>query len=587
MTQTNPDIWGRTPGGMARSEPAGGENEGERKKATHFLFVISLQQTTMDMSLSEDDDSNDDEEEKEIFESLLLRYRLKNHSFPWRAFRAAGWEYQQSSYLAPNGRRFPSSNDIIERFDRFAVPDVFSNLQSFESTGSSDDNEDDREVERLRRDFLKELHHLTVDSEFAERDSRVDDDDTSTVESEGEQLPALRRSNRKREAKSATVAEKGSDLYLNKKTKGSRKTNKSNTPHPQSISAEDLTFPSLQECLEFVEKLSVKEVGEIEATYERHFDDWRFLLSTNHSLLLFGAGSKFNVINSFCENELDKEGYTLIINGFDKDVSVDAILDLLVQLFLQNKEPEPTSAIPLQDGDFCVAGISNPWRAHALVERAIAVSRALARRASETLVPIFLAIHSLDGIRRPIEQEALSALLVNSKVSNGTASIRLVASVDHLDSPTLWDLPVSTNFSWIWKEVHTYRPYQRELVLLSDSELRKKSPKAASRGEEEQNARVMEVLKNVAPRHAEVVQILAQLQLNRLKTKWVDYADFRDECKRRYVVNKESQLQPFLAELEDHRLIVSDTVDGRECVCIPYNNEKLHEILAYKRDEGD
>ena len=277
----------------------------------------------------------------------------------------------------------------------------------------------------------------------------------------------------------------------------------------------------------------------------------------------------------------------MIINGFDKDVSVDAILDLLVLLFLQNKEPEPTSAQPLQDGDFPVVGISNPWRAHPLVERAIAVSRALANRACDTLVPIFLAVHSLDGLRRPVEQEALSALLVNSKVSNGTASVRLVASVDHLDSPTLWEIKVSTNFSWIWKEVHTYRPYQRELVSLSGMELRKKSAKATKRVEEEQNARVMEVLKNVAPRHAEVVQILAQLQLDKVNSKWVEYTDFRDECKRRYVVNKESQLQPFLAELEDHRLLVSDTVDGRECVCIPYNKNKLHEILAFNRDKGD
>ena len=235
----------------------------------------------MDMSLSDDDDSCD-EVEKEIFESLLLRYRLSDHGFPWRAFKAAGWQFKNSSYSAPNGRRFASANDIQEQFDRFAVPKLFSNLQSFESTAttgrSDDDNtQDDQEIQRLRRDFLKELHRLTVKSELANRAPEDDDDDDGTrSKAESQEAPARRTLNRKREAKSATVAEKGSDLYL---TKGRRKRNsKLKTSNPPSVSADDLSFPTLQECMEFVEKLSVKNVEQIEASYERHFEDWRFLL---------------------------------------------------------------------------------------------------------------------------------------------------------------------------------------------------------------------------------------------------------------------------------------------------------------------
>jgi origin recognition complex subunit 2 len=166
------------------------------------------------------------------------------------------------------------------------------------------------------------------------------------------------------------------------------------------------------------------------------FEEWRFLISTNHSILFFGAGSKRNLLNQLCEQELDTEGYALAIDGYDSHVTVEALLDLLVALFLNGKEPIPmASMIAMKDGDDQRGGISNPWKAHELVERAITVSRALAQEASISLVPIFLVIHNLDGesFRNTLAQESLAALLVNSNVANGVASIRLVASVDHVD----------------------------------------------------------------------------------------------------------------------------------------------------------
>jgi hypothetical protein len=107
-----------------------------------------------------------------------------------------------------------------------------------------------------------------------------------------------------------------------------------------------------------------------------------------------------------------------------------------VASFLNGKEPIPMALmIAMKDGDDQRVGIWNPWKAHELVERAITVSRALAQEASISLVPIFLVIHNLDGesFRNTLAQESLAALLVNSTVANGVASIRLVASVDHVD----------------------------------------------------------------------------------------------------------------------------------------------------------
>lgn len=85
------------------------------------------------------------------------------------------------------------------------------------------------------------------------------------------------------------------------------------------------------------------------------------------------------------------------------------------------------------------------------------------------------------------------------------------------------------------------------------------------------------------------MQILAKLQIQQLNSNnnklnpWVDYKVFRTDCKSGFLIDKESKLRTLLSELKDHRLILSKTEGTSEYVSIPYNTEKLKEILAYKR----
>jgi origin recognition complex subunit 2 len=554
------------------------------------------------MANSDDDSSSDDE-----LEAFKLRYMFQdddNFTRQWKFFQASGWKHINinRTYQAPNGRIFNTAKDVQQFLDRSAIPDVFSNLQSTSCEGEQDD-EEARERLKLRNDVLERMHSKRKGGDD-DKEEEDNGDDGSVHEATGPST-SLRRSTRSKSNndESATRKEKGSDLYLHK---NSARMKRKAPPVQVNVTSTDysvdqLVLPTFEECERLVESCSLEDVEEIEQNYEKnHFGDWRFLLSTNHSLLFFGAGSKYTLLNSLCDNELDKEGYSLIINGFDSNASVDGVLDLIVQLFLDGKEPDANSvsAISQDDGDFPVVGISNPSfvRAHPMVERAATISRAFAHHASQTLEPLFLVFHNLDGLPNDaVSQEALAALPVNSKVANGTNSIRIVASIDHVDSAaTLWNsVHASANFSWIRKEVHTYRPYKEELAMVrrgEESSSNRKSAKLKSRRvEEEQAARVLDVLKTIAPRHAEVVQILARLQLDQSKgannddenNKWVDYAVLFGACKAKYVVSKDGQLQPYVRELEDHMLIMTKTEGGSKLVTIPYSTEKLNEILAY------
>ena len=196
-----------------------------------------------------------------------------------------------------------------------------------------------------------------------------------------------------------------------------------------------------------------------------------------------------------------------------------------------------------------------------------------------------------------------------------------MASVDHVDAIAgLWSTEIWDQCSWMCWNVNTYRPYVREMALLgtttstthrrSDTSFGEgatsESTKAVQQRRKqqlratEQSERVLQVLKNLAPRYGEVMQILAQLQLSEMKQQpppqrvdhrssaqppaWVDYKVFRTACKSRFVIDKDSKLRTLQTELSDHHLLVSKHEGSSEYVRIPYSIKKLQEIISYQRN---
>jgi origin recognition complex subunit 2 len=379
----------------------------------------------------------------------------------------------------------------------------------------------------------------------------------------------------------------------------------------------------------------MEDVAQFENPYHQQFDEWQFLMATNHSLLLYGFGSKRQLLNDFAQQNLKKEGYVLVLDGFDPIITVDAILDLLVQLFLDDLEPAPLyPSLPgLEDEDSTLVTIHpkdpktgqiktvDRRKIRDSVERARAIAQDISKAQAKELVPIYLVLHNLEGLRTRHAQLVLSTLVANSRcqVNNNNNShasanaIRLVASFDQVDTPAvLWSPQTSANYDWIWKQVHTYRPYTKELVMLARDEIqirgnqKRKAAGGAAGSKKRQPKflaqegggadRVMEVLKNLATRYTEVMHNLANLQLDAqeqqhhqlqqqgsTKVQWIDSAQLLQQCLNTCTVKSDSQLRTFLEELEDHELVwVQKLGSSSVQVRIPYSDEKLHEILAYQ-----
>jgi Origin recognition complex subunit 2 len=200
----------------------------------------------------------------------------------------------------------------------------------------------------------------------------------------------------------------------------------------------------------------------------------------------------------------------------------------------------------------------------------------------------------------------LAALVSNSIVTDNTVpverhsstdhrssrALRLIASIDNVDAiAALWTTEIMHQFSWTYLEAHTYRPYIREIAVLASNEtsgdvhaskLTQRRMKQQSRVNE-QAERVIQVLRNLAPRYGEVMQILAQLQTSEMQGSasqegWVDYKVFRAACKSRFVIDKDSKLRTLQTELSDHHLLLSKSEGSTEYVRIPYAIDKLQEI---------
>ena len=81
-------------------------------------------------------------------------------------------------------------------------------------------------------------------------------------------------------------------------------------------------------------------------------------------------------------------------------------------------------------------------------------------------------------------------------------------------------------------------------------------------------AAVLKVLAYLAPRHTEVLQLLADLQLSRSGS--ISYHTLRDECVRKMLTATDSNLRTIMKELFDHKIIGSEKDDnGVEQIFIP------------------
>lgn len=524
---------------------------------------------------------------EEEIRSWQLRFQFTKTKFGgpvWQGLQDAGWTHNAGMYRSPKivdepPLSFGNSNHLCEYLDRFCIPDVTNTLQLPPENLLSDlSPELRRRGHELRNEAIRLIYRRMPED-------KVTKEPTTEKVSFYTEIPAItkqpsRRSTRGTQFSTATAFEKGADTFL-RKSRGVK-----------LVSTQDiafLKFPNSDECVEKFRGYPTQVIDEIEENYRINFDDWMFLLTTQNSLLLSGFGSKRNLLESFA-NKLKEEGDVLTIDGFDRDLRIESILDVIVDNFLDGDEPLNDN-YELSDVRI---GMTAPSviATHDVVRRATRIAKSLAVKQRNRRCPLYFVLHNIDGptLRSRDIQEALAALVAHSTIVVGVNAFRIVASVDHANaSALLWDNQTSANFSWIWKEVHTYRPYVEEISVgaLEDRPKTKKSRKTQVPVDEMEDANILNVLTSLSPRHTEVVKVLATLQLENSKP--VDHAAILQNCKHKMIVSNDTTLRGYITELVDHEIVETgkDTTTGREWLRIPHSREKLQEIIDFDIQSGE
>jgi origin recognition complex subunit 2 len=524
---------------------------------------------------------------QEEIQSWQLRFQFTKIKFGgpvWQGLQDAGWTHNSRTYFSPKiddepPLSFDSSYQLCEYMDRFCIPDITNTLQLPPENPLSGISSDERwRGQELRNEAIRHIYRRMPDD-------KATTEETAKKVSSYKEGPAVsnqlsRRSTRGTNFNTATAFEKGADIFL-RKSRGVK-----------SVSTQDiafLKFPDSNECVQTFRDYPTQVIDEIEEKYRINFDDWMFLLTTQNSLLLSGFGSKRHLLESFA-NKLEQEGDVLTVDGFDRDVRIESILDVIVDNFLDGEEPLNDN----HEHSDKLIGMTVPSMiaTHGVVLRAIRIAKSLAVKQRNRRCPLFFVLHNIDGpmLRSQDIQEALAALVAYSTIVAGVNTVRLVASVDHVNaSALLWNTQTSANFSWIWKEVHTYRPYVEELSVgvLEDHPKTNKLRKAHVPVNEMDDVNMLNVLTSLSPRHTEVLTVLATLQLENSKP--VDHTAILQNCKHKMIVSNDTTLRSYIAELVDHEIVETgkDSTTGREWLRIPLSREKLQEIINFDIQSGE
>ncbi|KAM7364692.1 origin recognition complex subunit 2 [Cochliomyia hominivorax] len=293
-------------------------------------------------------------------------------------------------------------------------------------------------------------------------------------------------------------------------------------------------------------KLSSEHEASINAImeeYKSYFPKWLYILNEGYNILLYGLGSKRQLLQSFHRTVLSQQT-VLVINGFFPSLTIKEILDSITN-------------------DILDAGVSpgNPHEAVDMIEEEFA------------LIPqthLYLIVHNLDGsMLRNSKAQAILARL--AKVPN----IHMLASVDHINTPLLWDQTKLSHFNFSWWDCTTMLPYSDETAFENSLLVQNSGELALSS--------MRSVFLSLTTNSRGIYMIIVKHQLKNKGNQNYQGMPFKDlywSCRESFLVSSDLALRAQLTEFLDHKLVKSKrSVDGSEQLIIPIDSGLLQQFL--------
>lgn len=152
----------------------------------------------------------------------------------------------------------------------------------------------------------------------------------------------------------------------------------------------------------YISKEHQHRIKDLLQSYNELFDKWLYILGENFNIILYGIGSKREVLHKFQMEKL-KNVPCIVINGFFPSLMIKNVLEAIVVDLLGN------SQVPSNLND---------------------VVNLIDSQLKESETDLFLIIHNIDGtmLRNSKAQSILASI---SQLKN----IHTIATIDHINAP--------------------------------------------------------------------------------------------------------------------------------------------------------
>ncbi|KAJ2456204.1 Origin recognition complex subunit 2 [Coemansia sp. RSA 2336] len=328
------------------------------------------------------------------------------------------------------------------------------------------------------------------------------------------------------------------------------------TKGPQTSDNTMLPLQTQAESRALLSKVPVKHKSELallESLHRRQFRQWYFELSSGFNIVFYGYGSKRRLINAFA-NELGEHAPVAIINGYFPTLNLK-----------QSLEKIAVEVLDLGTTSGTIADLA------ALIYGYFGSS-------SCTVDEMYVVVHNIDGPCLRKHQAALAVLASSPR-------IHVLASIDNIEAPLIWDTSTITRFNWAWHDLTTFEPYT---VETSYENFTTESKEIGPRG-------VLHVLASLTENAKGIFRILAEYQIaeavmdkdaadtqNKSGSNMPEmpYSSYFTACRDQFLVTNEMTFHSQLTEFRDHKVIQSrHAPDGTEFVFIPLSATVLGTIL--------
>ena len=418
---------------------------------------------------------------------------------------------------------------------RERAPKVATAVEDAASKSSSGEEMEDTTQQRRRKDDT--ASKVPSDSDFSDDLSNEDD-----------MVSIAARLNR-----GEAMEQTGGGMLEDYFTAHSEKTSMTSDHTLSKLARPRMDQESVQSALKATPSVFQADYQLLYNEYRKLYPYWLFQMSEGYNILLYGLGSKRKLIEDFRNKHLSNACH-LVVNGYFPGLTVKHVLAKLTGDLLEH---------------------SGTFKSH--VDQAQFVCRTLDEQATDSDLPkeVFLVVHNIDGstLRGDKVQTALSILAQS-------LHIHVIASIDHINAPLIWDQKKLSRFNWLWHDVTTYEPYQEETSYENSLLLRQSGTLVLST--------LKHVMKSLTPNARGVFELLARYQLEHKEgeTEGMSFHTCYLKCREKFLVNSDLTLRAQLTEFRDHKLVLSRKgSDGVEYLHIPIDDSALSQFLEQQSEK--